>query len=85
MSRCKSCGAEIVWIRMKTGKAMPCDKPQVMFRGKRNGRERVVTDDGEVIACEIVDSAGAATGIGRVPHWATCPGASQHRRSHGEK
>lgn len=39
MSRCKSCNREIVWIKMKSGKAMPCDPDKVV----------VVTEDGETV------------------------------------
>ena len=36
MSKCKGCGAEIVWIKTKSGKAMPCDTNKVI----------IVTDEG---------------------------------------
>lgn len=38
MSKCKACGAEICWVRMFSGKMMPCD-----IDGK------VVDDKGEKI------------------------------------
>ncbi len=25
MANCRSCGAEIAWVRMESGKMMPCD------------------------------------------------------------
>ena len=40
MSKCKGCGAEIVWIKTKVGKAMPCDTHKVI----------IVTDEGETVA-----------------------------------
>ncbi len=40
MSKCKGCGAEIVWIKTKSGKAMPCDTNKVI----------IVTDEGETVA-----------------------------------
>ena len=39
MSRCKSCNKEIIWIKMKSGKAMPCDMDKVI----------VVTEDGDTV------------------------------------
>ena len=39
MSRCKSCNREIVWIKMKSGKAMPVDVPALT----------VITEDGDTI------------------------------------
>lgn len=79
-SKCKECGAEIIWIRTRSGKAMPCDAPQVMYRQKKGGRDRIVTPDGEVLACEITEDAGRATGVGHIPHWSTCPAAGRFRR-----
>lgn len=26
MAKCKGCGAEIIWLETKNGKAMPCDE-----------------------------------------------------------
>ena len=80
MPKCRTCGAEIVFIPTKTGKAMPCEAPQVMFRAKKGGKERIVTPDGEVLACEIVEDVSRATGVGHIPHWAACPGAGRHRK-----
>ena len=39
MSKCKGCGAEIVWIKTKAGKNMPCDEKKIT----------IVTDSGETI------------------------------------
>ena len=79
-AKCKGCGADIIWIRTAAGKALPCDAPLVMYRAVKHGRERVVTADGAVIACEIVESAGQATGVGHIAHWATCPAAKTFRK-----
>ena len=32
MSKCKSCGAEIIWIKTKNGKNMPCDAKPISYR-----------------------------------------------------
>ena len=81
MAKCKACGAEIIFVRSRiTKKAIPCDAPQVMFRAAKGGRERVVTPDGVVLACEIVEDAARATGVGHIPHWATCPEPGQFRK-----
>lgn len=39
MNKCKGCGAEIVWIKTKAGKAMPCDTNKVT----------IITDNGETV------------------------------------
>lgn len=80
MSKCKSCGAEILWIKMQSGKAMPVDPKQVMYWKKQKGSEKVVTPNGEVVSCELVGDLQNATGIGYVSHFSTCPFAGQHRR-----
>lgn len=73
-SNCKSCGAAIVLIRMPGGKSMPCDATPVYYIAKpRSGVERIVTPNGEVIACVYTDDPSKATGTGFVPHWSTCP------------
>ena len=48
MSRCRSCGAEIKWIKMASGKAHPVD-PYKRTIIKGEGSEELVTDDGHVI------------------------------------
>ena len=39
MSKCKGCGAEIVWIKTTAGKAMPCDLNKMT----------IVTESGETV------------------------------------
>lgn len=43
MSKCKGCGAEIVWIKTASGKSMPCDIDKVT----------IVTDDGKTVTGRI--------------------------------
>lgn len=76
MSRCKSCGAEIVWIKMRTGKSMPCDAMPHYFREEDGGGITFVTPDGLVKHGEP-DEFGER---GYISHFATCPNADQHRR-----
>jgi len=84
MSKCKSCGAEIIWIKMKgTGKAMPCDAQKVSYSENLHpGAEGVqvqtlVTEHGTVVRTYF-DSDGDK--VGYVSHFATCPAASEHRK-----
>ena len=66
MAQCRSCGAEIVWVRMvKSGKANPLDaKPEM--------RVVITTKIGEDQYAEVVATY--------VSHFATCPNAKQHRK-----
>ena len=71
--KCSSCGADIVFVRMRDGAWMPCD-----VEG-----EVVVPIDGTAIAANRLDAEGSVfRGELRLrsPHWATCPNAAQHRR-----
>lgn len=80
MAKCKGCGAEIIWIMSPAGKVIPCDPIEVPYwkRSKANGK--IVTPNGEVISCELYGDPETVTGIGYVPHWATCPKAGEFRR-----
>lgn len=77
MSRCRACGAEIIWIKMTSGKAMPCDKTETPFRLDPAGDLVLVTPQGKT-ARGIYDPDGGCTGY--VSHFATCPAASSYRK-----
>lgn len=79
MSKCKSCGATIYWIKSPRGKWIPCDEKLVRYKEDRAGKDMVVSHDGEVIRCRL-QFDGLPTGMARIAHWATCPNANQHRR-----
>lgn len=80
-SFCRSCGAAIVWIRTPGGKSMPCNASPTYYIAKpKSGKQRIVTPNGDVVACEYTDEPGRATGTGFIPHWSTCPNANSHRK-----
>lgn len=82
---CKACLAAIVWIATGGGKSMPCDAtPTYYIERKRSGKKRIVTPNGEVLACEYTDDPNKATGTGYIPHWATCPHAGRFRKRKGD-
>ena len=80
MSRCKGCGAEITWVKMAGGKAMPCDPGLVTYRQRTLGRLKIVTPNGEVVSGDTETDPEQATGIGYISHFATCPAADRFRR-----
>lgn len=59
---------------------MPCDPPLVPFWAKFRAKGKVVTLTGDVVSCEFEGAPDDLTDVGRIPHWATCPNADQHRR-----
>lgn len=80
MTKCKGCGAEIIWIRTLGGKSIPCDPEQVTYWEKAKAKGKVVTPNGEALSCEFSGELNKATGVGYVSHWSTCPCADQFRR-----
>ncbi len=77
MSKCKSCGAEIVWIKLKSGKSMPCDAKKISYTPDIHGKLVLVTPDGKVARGDF-NPAGEK--IGYTSHFATCPNADSYRR-----
>lgn len=76
MSRCKSCGAKIIWLPTTGGKSMPCDPEPIPYREDALGSMMIVTNDGRVVRAKI-DAASEA--VGYVSHFATCPDAEKWR------
>lgn len=78
-STCRGCGARIVFIKMITGKYMPCDPAPVYFKKDPNGLDRIVLEYGVVIAGTITKNIDGAL-VGYRPHWATCPKSKSFKR-----
>lgn len=77
---CRGCGAKILWIRTKGGKSMPCDPEEITYWKSTTGRIMIVTPNGEVVAARLDGPPAAATGMGYISHFATCPEAGRFRR-----
>lgn len=84
MSYCKSCGAEIKWIKMLSGKNMPVNA-QKRYIVKDGGNEVLVTEGGELIKGTFATLEDGANGEGYISHFSTCPNAGRHRRRQNEK
>lgn len=80
MPKCRKCGKEIIFIKTSAGKSMPCDAGQVMYWADRKGKARIVTPNGEVVACRLEGDLQTATGVGYTSHFATCPNAAEFRK-----
>jgi len=80
LSRCKGCGEEFKWIKTTGGKNMPVDPTLVMYWADRRGKDKICTPNGEMISCNLDGDPLAASGVGYIPHWATCPQANQFKR-----
>ena len=77
MPKCKSCGAEIIFITSTRGKLIPCNAKPVKFDYALGAHDRVVTGNGEVLPA-LISEYGKETGY--ISHFATCPKANAHRR-----
>lgn len=68
---CRACGARILWVKTKAGKNMPVNPELIDY--KAGGKERIVKEDGEVVAGSKA-VANDADGYGYISHFATCSG-----------
>jgi hypothetical protein len=82
MSKCRSCGADISWIRTTTGKAMPVEGEYIMIKADKEGDCIIITDYGHVLKGYKMGDAYEAddAAFGRVSHFSTCPQAKEWRR-----
>lgn len=79
-SICRSCGAEIIWIRMASGKMMPVNARPIAYDPAALSDKdamTLVTASGKV---EKGHFNPGACRIGYTSHFATCPAAASHRK-----
>ena len=79
-SKCRSCGAEIIWIKTFSGKKMPVDAAIVNFFPDPEGKELFVMENGAVVHGIKALPGEVHYYPGHISHFATCPNADQHRR-----
>lgn len=82
MTQCRSCGADIRFIRTQKGKMLPVDVQEHLFSSTTEGDETYITIDGKTHAKgkRIEPKAEQNPVIGYTPHWATCPFADLYRK-----
>lgn len=78
--QCRECGCRILWIKTKAGKNMPCDPIMLNYRKENGGKEKIVTQDGEVVSGITGVSTEEADGIGYISHFATCSQPKRFRK-----
>lgn len=79
MSKCRSCGAEIIWIKTFSGKRMPVDAEKIPFYAGE-GEELFVTAGGAVVHGTRAGAEDEHTYTGYISHFATCPDAERFRK-----
>lgn len=78
MSKCKSCGAEIIWIKTASGKMMPCNPQKISYKNTfPRGNMTLITPEGKFVTGTIDLSSDT---YGYESHFATCPAASKFRK-----
>lgn len=87
VSKCRGCGAAIVWIRTIRGKAMPCNAEAVEYQKDKRGKDFIVTKSGDVVRGRIITDGEKhgllepiIDGEGYISHYATCPKADLFRK-----
>lgn len=80
MPKCRRCGAEIMFIRLRSGKYNPVDpcKRTIIQDG---GKEVLITETGEIIRGTFASYDDGANGSGYISHFSTCPFADNFRRN----
>jgi len=71
-SRCRSCGAAIIWCETGHGKKMPVD-------ARTTEAGNLVLEGQEPTAVYVDPGTGTHTS-----HFATCPHADKHRKARGQ-
>lgn len=78
MAKCKACGADIIWIKTKNGKPMPCDSQKIPYRNTfPKGSLTLVCPDGRIAKGEFDITSDT---FGYQSHFATCPAADRYRK-----
>ena len=78
--QCRGCGCRVLWIRTKAGKNMPCNPTLINYRKESGGKEKIVTQEGEVVSGITGVDQEEADGIGYISHFATCTQAKSFRK-----
>lgn len=82
---CKACGKPIVFITTVAGKKMPCDAMVRAYEPDADGPYTFITGDGQTVRGRIVAAPKDDSKLGRITHWASCPGAAGMRRKRNPK
>ena len=79
-TKCRACGAEIMFIKTKAGKTIPVDTESRRFFPEKDGKELFVMLDGSTKRGRSVMAEIDGTEIGFISHFATCPEADSFRK-----
>ena len=77
--KCRSCGAEIVWVTMQSGAKMPCDAALIRCCEDKSAKTSFVTPNG-IVMRGVETPDGVADFWGYRSHFESCPQAEKFRR-----
>lgn len=80
MSRCRSCGAPVLWTRTENGKAMPVDAEPYAGESPR-GLFVLRRERGEAPTAVAVPAGAFPNELMYVSHFSTCPNSDDWRRT----
>lgn len=76
----KTMKAEFYWNDLPFGKEIARLTKERDKYEKRAMEAEVITEDGRTIRCDLEGDLVVSTGIGYIPHWATCPASKQFKK-----
>lgn len=80
MTRCRSCGKPIVFMRTSAGRSMPCEPDLQFYWRNPEGSQTVINHAGELVRCELKGAMDESSGLGRVIHWGICDNPDRFRK-----
>lgn len=80
---CRGCGQSILWIKTKKGNNMPVNTAILNYKLDPDGKEKIVTPDGDVVTGTTGAKPDEADGVGYISHFATCTEPNKFRRRTG--
>lgn len=80
MTKCRKCGKDIEFIKLKSGKWNPVN-PYLRSIKRGEGKETLITMDGEIIKGVFTSMDDGADGVGYISHFATCSHAEEFRKA----
>jgi hypothetical protein len=78
--KCRSCGADVLWVQWRSGRSMPVDAVSDMRPPPKGGALVLFISDGKLFVHTYDAVADGPSRRRFTSHLATCPNASEHRK-----
>ena len=77
---CTHCGEEILYIQTPDGTQRQCDAKIIEVWRLSKGKQKAVTENGEIINCEYEPVPFIGKEWAYTPHWITCSFTKEKKR-----